>query len=349
MSTRAAARTAPAAHRRSLREAGASTVEYLGLMTVVAVVVSSLVVAFVSTPWTDYTRTQICKVLSPGADCSMPLTFGDPTPYERAIAGRYVAMGDSFSSGEGAYDYEDDTETDENGCHRSANAYGAVVARNHPFAGGSSFVACSGARHGDLENPSSHQGEGPQLDALGPDVTFVTMSMGGNDLGFADVLKDCVINGESGLPFLQSCKDKHAKRIDERLPLLQQELLERYRQIQARSPGARVVIVGYPELFVENPSDNYRNLLFAKDQVWMNEQARRLNAALAEAAKQAGVEFVNPTEAFRGHGIGSDDPWFNDITLFGPGGSPVDPGSFHPNAAGQAALAALVEEQLRNP
>ena len=58
---------------------------------------------------------------------------------------------------------------------------------------------------------------------------------------------------------------------------------------------------------------------------------------IAAAATEAGVEFVDPTKAFNGHGIGSEDPWFNDISLGGPGCAPVNPGSFHPNAAGQAA------------
>lgn len=62
-----------------------------------------------------------------------------------------------------------------------------------------------------------------------------------------------------------------------------------------------------------------------------------------------GVEFVDPTDVFRGHGIGSDDPGLNDLDFGGPGMMIVDPSSFHPNAAGQSAIAELLQEQLEEP
>ena len=216
--------------------------------------------------------------------------------------------------------------------------------------GGFTFTACSGATQGDLNDPNgSNVDEDAQLDDLDEDVSLVTMSIGGNDLGFASIVQDCIVNGQRGVPMLDTCQEKHADKIESRLESLHDELVATYRDIRDKAPNARIVIIGYPELFVENPQDNYGNLLFAEDQAWMNEQAAALNDTLRSAAQEAGVEFIDPTEAFRGHGIGSQDPWINDLNWGGPGLSLVDPGSFHPNALGHDALADLLEQQIKEP
>lgn len=342
---------------------GAGTVEYIGA-TVLALL---LVTAVLLTPAKEFIGEGFHRALCAVIDRdNCEVGTGDPslTPYEQAVSGRYVALGDSYSSGEGAWDYEEGTDFDDrndlwpfnnheeahNRCHRSSNAYSQILDRDNDFSRGTTFVACSGAVTGDLENANaSNTDEDPQLDSLDDDVSLVTMSMSGNDLGFGDVVKDCIINGERGVGFIDTCQAKHQERIDDLLPVLQEQLVAHYERIQEEAPNARVVIVGYPQLFVDDPTDNYGNLLFAEDQVWMNEKAADLNAMLRRAAAEAGVEFVDPTEAFRNHGIGSDDPWVNDLDLGGPGLMVADPSSFHPNAAGQAAIALLVQEQLEDP
>ena len=148
---------------------------------------------------------------------------------------------------------------------------------------------------------------------------------------------------------LDSCQDKHDDRIEARLDELHDELVDTYDAIQDEAGNARVVIIGYPELFVQDPEDSISNLLYAEDQAWMNQQAAELNDMLRSAAREAGVEFIDPTAAFRGHGIGSDDPWINDLNWGGPGLSLVNPGSFHPNAQGQAAIADLLKRQIKEP
>jgi lysophospholipase L1-like esterase len=208
----------------------------------------------------------------------------------------------------------------------------------------------SGSVISDLDNPNHKDtGEKPQTDALGDDVSLVTLTLGGNDLGFADVVQDCILNGESNVPFLASCQEKHNQRIAQRLPELRRELLAAYQEIHQKSPDARIVVVGYPQLFVDDPSDRVGDLLFAQDQRWMNQKAADLNAMLASAAKETGAEFVDPTDTFRGHGIGSSDPWINDLEFGGPGWMVHGPGSFHPNATGHAALAQLIQQQLEHP
>lgn len=344
-------------------ERGAGTLEYVGATLVGVVLVLGLLMTPASGSIGDSFQRAVCSVIQRDG-CGTATTEAGQTPYEQATSGEYVALGDSYSSGEGAWDYEEgtdysdrddlwpfnDDEEDENRCHRSANAYSQILSEDNDFEGGSTFVACSGAEIPDLSSPNDgNTDENPQLDSLDEDTSLVTMSMGGNDLGFADVVRDCIINGERGVGFIDTCQEKHDQRIQDRLPELQQELVDMYLEIKERAPNARVIIVGYPQLFVDDPSDSYGNLLFKEDQVWMNEIAADLNNMLRDAAAEAGVEFVDPTQAFLDHGIGSDDPWINDLDLGGPGFSVADPSSFHPNAAGHQALADLLQAQIENP
>ncbi len=353
--------------RTPVRDVGASSLEYLGGAVVALLLLLGVAATPLAPSLRDAVRSAICTATG-GSSCEFTAT--GPTPYERAVSGQYVALGDSFSSGEGAGNYTGDSDLDPNSgwdrvkkwfddnlipgdhtslaptnfCHRSAGAYGPIVAGQNPFAGGSVFAACSGATTYEFDHPNgTNAGENPQLDAITDKTSLVTFSIGGNDMHFADVLTDCVWDGTT-------CEEKNEATFQKNLRELRPKLVAMYRDARDRAAdGARVIVVGYPRLFPDDPSNSYRNLLFAEDQRWMNQKGDQLNAMLASAAAEAGVEFVDPTDAFRGHGIGSDDPWFNDLTLGGPGWAPVNPGSFHPNAAGQAALAALVQHQLEHP
>ncbi|WP_110240371.1 SGNH/GDSL hydrolase family protein [Nocardioides gilvus] len=351
----------PDAGRRG--ERGAGTLEYVGVTIIAALLVTGLLLSPAKDDIADAFQRAVCSVVQQD-NCGIGTADPGLTPYEQAVSGRYAGLGDSYSSGEGAWDYDEGTDFDDrddfwpfndheeahNRCHRSGNAYARILERDNDFAKGTSFVACSGAVTADLGKPNGqNDDEDPQLDALDDDVSLVTLSMSGNDLGFGDVVKDCIVNGARGSGLMATCQEKHDQRIEDLLPELQEKLVEHYEKIKEKAPNARVIIVGYPQLFVDNPKDSYGDLLFAEDQVWMNEKGADLNAMLRAAAREAGVEFVDPTEAFRDHGIGSKDPWINDLDLGGPGMMIADPSSFHPNAAGHAALAHLVQDQMKNP
>lgn len=359
---RSAMRALRRAPHGQVSERGSTAIGYVGLVVIAAMIVGALYLAVAQSSLAQHVRAGVCRIITPDQVCEAPVSA--QTPYERATSGAYVAMGDSYASGEGAENYLEGTDYDHrdewhresweddkhNRCHRSGNAYAETIGRQNQFDGGHQFVACSGARRDDLNQPnSSNDDENPQMDALSEDTSFVTVSIGGNDLGFADVVRDCVENGENGYDLLGKCQAKHNERIAGRLKTLKDELIGQYRDIREKAPNARVVIVGYPELFVENPRDKYAKRLSAEDQVWMNEKAGELNQMLREVARDSGAEFIDPTDAFRGHGIGSDDPWINSLTFKGPGASLVNPGSFHPNAAGHQALADLVQQQMENP
>lgn len=363
--------------RRTCSERGASGIEYAMLLVLSALLVTLTTSAVVThSDLAGRTAAAVCRILD-GSDCD---ATGEQveSALERALGGDFVAMGDSFASGEGAGDYREGTnfdrrddwnwdnwgDDDHNRCRRSTSAYAERVFADNTFQGGLTATYCSGARMGaevdddtddDTEggaifgaNPDN-TGEGPQIDALDDDTSLVTMSIGGNDLGFGDVLSDCAINGERGVPGIAQCQDTWDATLDERIAALKPQLVALYTDMRERAPNARIVIMGYPRLFHDPPSEPLSNLLFVEDQLWMNGKADALNAMLREAAREARVEFIDPTNAFIGHGVGSDDPWINDLDWGGPGLALFDPSSFHPNATGHAAMAELLQDQLENP
>jgi lysophospholipase L1-like esterase len=193
----------------------------------------------------------------------------------------YVAMGDSFSAGEGTGSYLPGTDDPAsfNSCHRSNLAYGPRLQQDANL-GRMLFVACSGALTDDLfsqnhDNPT----EPPQLDRLekvGATTKVVTLTIGGNDVGFARVLARCIeglrppnVDLPDWLPipswnFGFGCsKDKAftdaiAKRTSyldgAKQPSLQvgppvHSISKVLREIHERAPQAAIYIAGYPELF----------------------------------------------------------------------------------------------------
>ena len=347
-------------------ERGATGLEYSGMIAVVVLVVGAVFIGIVQGDLAKHTTNAVCRIFL-GEGCE-DTAESVQSALEKALSGDYVALGDSFASGEGAGDYHDGTNYDNrddwnpgnwgddshNRCRRSASSYAEQTynSADFEFAGGFTAVYCSGATQDDLDDPNdSNDAEGPQLDALNDDTSLVTMSIGGNDLGFGEVLAACVLNGGSGVAWTSGCQSDWNDTLDQRLEDLRPELIDLYTRIREQAPNARVVIMGYPRLFNDPPGEELNNMLYREDQAWMNSKADELNAMLREACRDAGVEFIDPTAAFLGHGVGAPDgeQWINDLDWGGPGLAVTDPSSFHPNAQGHAAMADLLAEQLRNP
>ena len=109
-------------------------------------------------------------------------------------AKRIAILGDSFSAGEGAGNYTPETDTLLNSCHRSLVTY-LLPALGQPV---SNDLACSGAVTADLNSPNS-RGLPAQVNQLvdrqnqdGP-RDLVALTTGGNDVGFANIIKACLI------------------------------------------------------------------------------------------------------------------------------------------------------------
>lgn len=269
------------------------------------------------------------------------------TPVQAATQGGYAALGDSFSSGEGAYALPEDLAPG-NRCHRTSRSYAHTVARTFEFAGGTRFSACAGARTEHFF--AAKAGEPPQLEQVDAGTSLVTLSIGGNDLGFTSVLAGCILR----LPWSGACERQDAA-LEARKPALRTALTEIVRGLEERAPRARIVLLGYPRLFGERRGEAFDNLSVA-DQHWLNAQGKELNDLIRDVAQAAdrelvqrgapgSVEFIDVYGAFTGHEVGSDVPYVNgldvDLKAF-----KVEFQSFHPNAAGYAALAELVTRQV---
>ncbi|HEY7484784.1 MAG TPA: SGNH/GDSL hydrolase family protein [Streptosporangiaceae bacterium] len=266
-----------------------------------------------------------------------------------ATQGSYLALGDSYSAGEGAYRLPADLAPG-NRCHRTSEAYFHAVADTFPFRKGSAFWACSGATTDDVLRGSD--GEPPQIDRVTGDTSLVTLSIGGNDVGFAHVLAGCVIK----LPWSKACEDQGA-RIAARFPALRTALQTVLGKIVERAPAARVIVVGYPRIFSATTGQGFDNIS-VDDQRWLNTRAKELDDLIRQVAQAAdqriaaahgpgSVEYVDALYAFAGHEIGARDPFVNglDVNL---SALSAEARSFHPNASGYRRLAQLVTRQITN-
>ena len=279
----------------------------------------------------------------------------------------YVAMGDSFSSGEGTGVYDAETNSDTNKCHRSPLAYGPLLHGSTSRVGPLSFVACSSAVTGDLYAASGdNSGEGPQLDALGKRTKAVTLTIGGNDVVFADVAKACVESIRTS-GFGCSKNAQLNAGIDARLAALAGTvsppnspivpIKQILADIQAESPRAQIYLAGYPELFGNTtthfsvdqsaPSGNscVVNPVAAgrvdyADSQWINSRTRELNAVLRAAVDDAvkndkvRARYVAPS-TFDGHGLCDDGAAWIQPVLVNQGGV-IQSESLHPTAEGQS-------------
>jgi hypothetical protein len=227
---------------------------------------------------------------------------------QQAAAGGYVALGDSYASGVGAGGYISDSGD----CKRSTKAHPYLwAAANSPSS--FHFTACSGARTGEVLSG--------QLDPLSTSTGLVSISVGGNDAGFADVMTTCVLQSDS------SCLSRIATAkayVDSTLP---GRLDSVYSAIRDRAPNAHVVVLGYPRFYKLGTS--CIGLSEAKRKA-INDAADHLDNAIAQRARAHGFTFGDVRTTFTGHEICSGSSWLHSVDWFNIGNS------YHPTAAGQS-------------
>jgi lysophospholipase L1-like esterase len=225
-----------------------------------------------------------------------------------AAPGPYTALGDSYSSGVGTRTYYSDSGS----CYRGPKAYPVQVAAR--LGAPLTFAACSGARVPDVLN---------QLGSLTTSTALVTVSVGGNDAGFADVITQCA------LPWPWTCTTDINNANNYIRNTLPGALNNLYNQIRTRAPNARVVVVGYPRLF-NGEECNVGARISPSEQSALNATADLLATTIAGRAAAYGFRFVDVRPAFTGHAVCDDAEWLNGLS------NPVLE-SYHPNAAGHTS------------
>jgi lysophospholipase L1-like esterase len=221
------------------------------------------------------------------------------------LAENYVALGDSYASGTGAGSYGNSGS-----CLRSSNAYGPLWTNSHGAT--FTFAACSGAVTADVLNS--------QVNALSASTTLVTISIGGNDAGFSDVVITCTTGSDS------TC----VNRVNQARTFAQTTLPGRldavYSTIRSRAPNARVVVLGYPRLF----SSSFCWWFSTAKRNAINGAADLLSSVTAGRVAAAGFTYEDVRDNFAGHEVCTGSPWINGINF----GNLVE--SYHPNANGHA-------------
>jgi lysophospholipase L1-like esterase len=232
-----------------------------------------------------------------------------------AMAVRYVALGDSYSSGTGTRTYYDSN------CQKSVYAYPYLLHNAHPTW---TFVhaACSGATTSSLLSS--------QVSSVTSDTNWVTYTIGGNDAGFSSVLTECAQPSWSS-----DCNGA----IDNAQSIIQNQLPGRLDQvnnaIKSRAPSAKVIALDYPRIF--NGTDcNAFTWFSPSEETRLNQTADMLKNVISAAATRAGANFLfrDVIPPFVGHAVcdgggGSSTEWINGLS------NPVGE-SYHPKTTGHA-------------
>ncbi|WP_228122404.1 SGNH/GDSL hydrolase family protein [Saccharothrix syringae] len=253
----------------------------------------------------------------------------------------YVALGDSFASGP-LIPFQ---RTDPLGCFRSTRNYAALVAAD--LGARLTDVTCGGATTRHLTEPQDVLlgPNPPQLDALRPGTDLVTVTIGGNDVGFGEIITNCAQDSlldPLGNPCTRRYTANGTDELAARVEALGPKLAAVLQGIRQRAPGAHVVVVGY--LRILPPAHGCWPLvpISVGDVPYLDATERRLNAELGARAAEAGAAFVDPYPS----GLGRDVcqlpgvKWVEGLVPTAPA-APV-----HPNAAGMRAVADLITASL---
>ncbi|MFH8367675.1 SGNH/GDSL hydrolase family protein [Streptomyces sp. NPDC018031] len=261
---------------------------------------------------------------------------------EQSGGARHVALGDSYASGAGipAQSAGLCMRSDQNYGQRVADALGAAHYTD---------VSCAGAKASALTKPQTDLGvpvNGAQLDAVTPDTTLVTLTIGGNnlgtsDMGFVDVIAACSALSPTD-PLGAPCRDLYTDgdggdTLVARLAAAGSELTAALRRIHTTAPRARVVVVGYPSVIPADPRKCLGKLpITTGDIAYLHGVLGELNDMVARTAAAGGATYVDTVAATRGHDSCSADPWIEGLFP----ASPALP--LHPDATGQRVMADAV-------
>lgn len=264
-------------------------------------------------------------------------------PAPPAPAGPIVALGDSYTAGALL---PADVKASPLGCLRSRRAYPVLVAA----ALGASLTdaACESAGVGDMTaaEQTSLGTNPPQLNALAPDDSLVLLTLSGDDLGFTNVLDKCMelsFTDPWGSPcqahYTSGGTDQLAALVKAEAPRMAAVLSD----IAARAPQARIVVVGYPDMFPLGGGCWPAVPITDGDIAYLRGIELQVNAMLAADARAAGATFVDTYTPTIGHDFCQREK-IRDVEGLLPGSWALP---FHPNARGQAAIAAAVLAALQ--
>jgi lysophospholipase L1-like esterase len=255
-------------------------------------------------------------------------------------APRYAALGDSYAAGPLI-----PAPLPPFGCLKSSSNYAHLAELTLRYA---EFAdpTCSGA---ETEDMTQSQGvtpgpNPPQFDSLTADTALVTVQIGGNDIGFSSIAKDCLSTSPDGHP----CQDKYvvggvdeiSRRIAGTAPKVDAVL----DGIRARSPQAKILVVNYSAILPHTGNGCWPQMPIARADVpYLRAKQEELNAMLAQQAAANGAQVVDVYAASVGHDACAlpGVRWVEPVV-------PVNTAApLHPNLLGMQAMAAMVVSATR--
>ncbi len=255
-----------------------------------------------------------------------------------ASAATYTALGDSYAAGP----LIPNQSLNPLGCLRSDHNYAHLTAAAKGLT--LTDVSCSGAKTNDMtEAQNVEPGPNPpQFNGLNVGTNVVSVTIGGNDIGFTEIIESCITYN----PFSTPCKDKYDPgghdQLAERIANAAPKVAAVLQGIHARSPNARVFVVNYPDILPSGSGCWPTIPLSFGDVPYLHATEERLNAMLAAAAATNGATLVDWYTPSIGHDAckGSSTRWVEPL-IPGELSAPV-----HPNKAGMAGGAAALEAAI---
>jgi hypothetical protein len=250
----------------------------------------------------------------------------------------YVALGDSYTADPGVSGLASGISPL---CVQSSADYPHRVGPVRGLA--TTDVSCSGATSSDMTS-SQYPGVDPQFDALSSATNVVTVGIGGNDNNlFIGALVAC---GITDLPdFLNigsPCEFFFGNTFADAIASDASTIAGVIKGIHARAPGAKVFVVGYPDILPQSGNCYPKIPLTTGDTAYLNGVEKDLNAMLSSEAGANSATFINTFTPSIGHDAckSGSAQWVNAIVATSGGIS------VHPTPNGVADTSTLVEAAL---
>ena len=251
----------------------------------------------------------------------------------------YVALGDSYT----ASPLTGTNAGPPPGCFRSVNNYPHLSAT--AFGAQLTDVSCSGATTKEFGTAQTTDAgvNPPQYSALAKSTRLVTVGIGGNDIGFSEIVRTCL----SATPFGSPCKDHYTTggtdELRARINALGGKLATVLKEVHRRSPNARVALVGYPSVLPASGPGCYPAVPITPGDVdYLRGVLTALNTRIQRSADAGSATYVDTATPTLGHDIcqAPGTKWIEGLIPTAPA-FPV-----HPNAQGSAALSRAVVSAL---
>ena len=262
-------------------------------------------------------------------------------PAAAAPSPAYVSLGDSYAAGPLI-----PLQVPLFGCLKSNNNYANLTARNLGIT--LKDASCSGAETEDMTSPQDVDPDGPnppQFDSLTKQTRIVTLQIGGNDIGFTSIGRDCAsATSNEGTP----CQDRYVHdgrdEISERIQATAPKVAAVIQGIHQRSPKARVFVVNYAAILPDEGPGCWPQMPVTDGDVpYVRAKQKELNAMMATQAAANGAALIDWYTASIGHDACKPPVirWVEPVV-------PVNAAApVHPNLGGMIGASELLTAALR--